>query len=261
MNKQFCLLFISPIFYYSCLSQGTGDTSLYLFFETNSFELDTQQSNRIKDFVSSYPAITKISGYADTVGTSTYNLALSRSRAFSIYAIIKSYTDVPDTNIVAYYGESIEFSELSMNRFVQVQAIKPPSQIPKNTKAPDNSDNTREINLENLYFLPDKPVLSQESVPYIEELANQLKAFPAGNFEIVGHVNYQSRLDSTHLRDLYELSKLRAKAVYDYLVEFGIPATQITYKGVGNSQPVFASPKNDSEKKKNMRVQVIIRMK
>ena len=35
-----------------------------------------------------------------------------------------------------------------------------------------------------------------------------------------------------------KLSEQRAKAVYDYLVQHGVPAERLTYKGYGQSQPV-----------------------
>jgi len=52
--------------------------------------------------------------------------------------------------------------------------------------------------------------------------------------------------------------QLDAKAVYQYLIDFGIPATKISYRGVGNSQPIIVSPKNDEERRRNMRVEVFI---
>jgi outer membrane protein OmpA-like peptidoglycan-associated protein len=100
--------------------------------------------------------------------------------------------------------------------------------------------------------------VTEESIPSLQELAQQLKAYPSAIFEIVGHINYQSRYDSTHLGDLYQLSTKRAKVVYEYLLEYGIASSRIRYKGVGNSQPAIASPKNDGERMKNMRVQIIV---
>jgi len=35
----------------------------------------------------------------------------------------------------------------------------------------------------------------------------------------------------------------------------------MTFKGVGNSQMVFKNPKNDEEKRKNMRVEILIACK
>ncbi|HVG13586.1 MAG TPA: OmpA family protein, partial [Chitinophagaceae bacterium] len=119
-------------------------------------------------------------------------------------------------------------------------------------------DTVSNIYLDHVYFLPDKPVITYESLTDIEELAKNLKTYTTETFEIIGHINYQSRFDSTHLTDLYQLSELRAKAVYESLVESGIPKSRMTYRGVGNAQPVYPSPENDDQRKKNMRVQVII---
>lgn len=257
MLKQLYSPVLFFIFSLNCFSQVSQDTCVDVFFKINSFKLETQQNNKLKSFISLCPKVTQIIGFTDTTGKANYNLTLSGQRALIVYDVIREYSDSPD-EIVTYYGESQALPELWMNRRVQIHAHKPELQTTIANRSIKVGDTMRKIDLDNLYFIPDKPILSQESVPYIEELAKQLKASPGRVFQIVGHINYQSRFDSTHLRDLYELSKLRAKAVYEYLLEFGIPADRMSYKGVGNSQPVFAAPKNDEEKRKNMRVQVII---
>src|SRR5438105_275937 len=98
-----------------------------------------------------------------------------------------------------------------------------------------------------------------KSLLYVDELARMLKTnFKMENFEIIGHVNYQSTKDSSQLQDLYYLSERRAKAIYNLLAEKGISPERMRYKGVGNSQPLFPQPANDEERKKNMRVQIVI---
>ena len=243
---------------FCCVSQPNQDTCIDVFFKVNSFKLETQQYNKIRTFIGLHPDVTRLIGFADTTGTAKYNLALSRQRAIAVYETIKSDFDSSDSRIVTYYGESQSFSGLWMNRRVQICAHKPESPIMTPNTSTKVGDTVQKIELDKLYFLPDKPILSQESVPYIEDLAKQLKAFPFGSFQIVGHINYQSRFDSTHLRDLYEFSRLREQAVYQYLIDFDIPATRISYKGVANSQPVIIYPKNDEERMRNMRVEVFI---
>jgi outer membrane protein OmpA-like peptidoglycan-associated protein len=258
MVKQLYLLTSFFVVPFCCVSQQSQDTCINVFFKINSFKLENQQHNQIRTFIRLYPNVTQIIGFADTTGKANHNLVLSQQRAFAVYNVFNGDFDSSDSKIVTYYGESQDLSELRMNRRVQICAHKPASlTITPNTSA-KVGDTVLKIELNNLYFLPDKPILSQESLPYIEDAAKKLKAYPAGFFHIVGHINYQSRFDSSHLQDLYELSALRAKAVYEYLIEFGIPANKMSYKGVGNSQPVIVSPKSDEERKRNMRVQIFI---
>ena len=200
---------------------------------------------------------------------------MSKKRAFAVYKAVKERRSSVKTTIVSYYGGTNTLPGLEMNRRVQLHAHKAVFQskekdtISQTSEPPlgnldpghEEHDTLRVINLQNLYFYPDRAILTNESVPYLQELAEQLKAYPSATFDIVGHINYQSRLDSTHLKDLYRLSEQRAKAVYDYLAEHGIPPAKMKYKGVGNSQPLIAAPRNDDERRKNMRVQVIIMKK
>ncbi|MFL5787234.1 MAG: OmpA family protein, partial [Flavisolibacter sp.] len=143
--------------------------------------------------------------------------------------------------------------DLAKNRKVEIVASIP---IP----AAISSDNKiiNSFNLDNIYFLPDRAIVTDESIPYINELANRLKTYKTEYFEIIGHVNYQSKKDSSQLQDLYLLSERRAKKIYDMLIEKGIPSSRMTYKGVGNSQPIYPNPINEDEKRKNMRLEVII---
>jgi outer membrane protein OmpA-like peptidoglycan-associated protein len=46
--------------------------------------------------------------------------------------------------------------------------------------------------------------------------------------------------------------------IKDLLVENGIPVDHIKHRGVGNTQPIYPDPTNDEERKKNMRVEVIV---
>ena len=270
--KAFNIMFISTLICFNCFSQNSVDSSINILFKTNRFDLNTRQLETIQDFLLAFPDVTSIQGYADTTGPVTYNLALSKKRAFAVYKVVKERSSSVKTTIVNYYGGSNTLPGLEMNRRVELCAHKSASQSKEKDAISQRNDTTlvtvdpvyerrdtlRVINLQDLYFYPDRAILTNESFPYLQELAEQLKAYPSATFDIIGHINYQSRLDSTHLKDLYRLSEQRAKAVYDYLTEHGIPAAKMKYKGVGNSQPLIAAPRNDDERRKNMRVQVII---
>jgi len=184
---------------------------------------------------------------------------LSKKRAFAAYKVLSARTDLLDKNMMTFKGESTEEPELWKNRRVQIIAYQNSATEIKKNLTVDTQAVIRSFDLPYIYFVPDQAVVTQESVPYIKELAEILKTYKTETFEIVGHINYQSRFDSTHLTDLYQLSERRAKTIYDYLESYGIQPSRMIFKKVGNSQPIYRSPIDDEQRKRNMRVQIIIR--
>lgn len=106
--------------------------------------------------------------------------------------------------------------------------------------------------------MPDRPIITPESINSIPQLIQKIKSYKDAHFDIIGHVNYQSNRDYGFLQELYKLSEARAKVIYDILAENGISESFLKFRGVGNSQPLIKVPKNDQEKMKNMRVQIIV---
>ena len=76
--------------------------------------------------------------------------------------------------------------------------------------------------------------------------------------EIQGHMNCpRSRpLNIYQKRYNHELSHKRAKTIYRYLINGGIPVDQLTFKGMSNSNMIYPEPKNEQEADKNKRVEV-----
>lgn len=267
VRKFIPLLIINCISCLGIFAQGGQDTSVNFYFVINGTRLDIHQLKMLKDFASNYH-IKTIKGYADTTGEKNYNLALSRKRAYSVYAVLSKNRDSTNKVDLFSLGENDEKPELWENRRVEVigTAIRGNVSGPGIPERDPTSDTTgkvsrvlRDFNLEYVYFIPDQAVITQESWASLQELAAILKTYQTETFEIVGHINYQSRFDSTHLTDIYDLSKRRAKLVYDFLVGQGIQPSRMTYRGVGNSEPIYPRPVNDEERRKNMRVQIIIK--
>jgi outer membrane protein OmpA-like peptidoglycan-associated protein len=55
-----------------------------------------------------------------------------------------------------------------------------------------------------------------------------------------------------------KLSKDRAKAVNDYLINKGIDASRLSYKGYGNSKMIYKNPMNEKQNEENRRVEIKI---
>lgn len=87
--------------------------------------------------------------------------------------------------------------------------------------------------LKNIFFDTDNYELKPESYIELEKLTALLRSNPSLRIEISGHTD---RIGSEAHN--MELSKNRAKAVYDYLVNQGISPGRMTYAGYGFSRPV-----------------------
>lgn len=93
--------------------------------------------------------------------------------------------------------------------------------------------------LKNVFFETDQYALKDESRVELDRLAQLLAKNKALCIEIGGHTDNEGT--ALHNKDL---SLNRAKAVFNYLVNAGVNAQRMTYKGYGESVPV--SP-NDTE--------------
>ena len=96
------------------------------------------------------------------------------------------------------------------------------------------------IVLNNIFFDTDAYSLKDESEVELNTLVNFMRNNAMLKVEIEGHTdNVGTETHNTML------STNRAKAVYDFLVDNGIDANRMTYKGFGASQPIAT---NDTEK-------------
>jgi outer membrane protein OmpA-like peptidoglycan-associated protein len=100
---------------------------------------------------------------------------------------------------------------------------------------PDPCDQT--IRLRGVNFDFDKSAIRPDAAVILDEAANQLgdalRECPSRSVVIEGHTDAIGT-------DAYNqaLSMRRAQSVYDYLVEHGVPASELSKKGYGESRPV-----------------------
>lgn len=109
--------------------------------------------------------------------------------------------------------------------------------------------NAKEI-LNNIFFDTAQWELKAESTVELDKLVALLKANPNLPLEISGHTDDVGK-DTDNLL----LSKKRAKAVADYLIQRGINATQIRSEGYGETLP-FLPNISEENRKLNRRIEV-----
>jgi flagellar motor protein MotB len=108
------------------------------------------------------------------------------------------------------------------------------------------------IVLKNLFFDTDKYELKPESESELNRLHEFLVNNPTIIIEISGHTDNVG--SSAHNQTL---SQNRSKAVYNYLIDKGIDASKLSFKGYGDTHPIAS---NDTEigRAKNRRTEFII---
>ena len=90
--------------------------------------------------------------------------------------------------------------------------------------------------LENIYFDLASYELTQNSQSELDIVAGFLVENQV-NIQIEGHTDQTGNPQYNQV-----LSEQRAKAVYDFLIESGIPSEQLTFKGLGATRPVELDP-------------------
>jgi len=85
-----------------------------------------------------------------------------------------------------------------------------------------------------------------------------MKENPTVKIEIEGHVNNQVLMDDSNDKFNQELSEMRAKAVYNYLISNGISSDRLRWIGYGSRRMLYPQAKNEYEEQQNRRVEVKI---
>lgn len=108
------------------------------------------------------------------------------------------------------------------------------------------------ITLHNILFNTDESVLLPQSYHDLHSLIELLNAHPTIKIELRGHTDNQGTAE--HNR---RLSDDRAKAVATYLIEHGIDARRLTWKGFGKNKPIDTNETPEG-RRNNRRVEYII---
>lgn len=106
--------------------------------------------------------------------------------------------------------------------------------------------------LKNIFFDTNKYELLPSSITELATLVELMKDNPGLNIEIQG---YTDDVGNAELN--LQLSKNRAKAVYDYLIGKGIKLERLDYKGFGKTKAV-ASNTTEEGRRKNRRTSFVI---
>lgn len=112
--------------------------------------------------------------------------------------------------------------------------------------------------LRNVNFYGDRHVPLPCSFFELERLAKLMLAHPGLQIEIQGYVCCMPETMDGYDADTRKpaLSAQRAKFVYKYLIDKGISASRMSYKGFGGSHKLYPEESNERERELNRRVEI-----
>lgn len=124
-----------------------------------------------------------------------------------------------------------------------------------NNAPSDGSENIRQddiYRMDEIYFETNSSYLKKESYDQLNKLLEILKANPEMKIMVLGHTDYVAS-DSYNMW----LSGRRSRRVADYLIDNGIPASNVSSMGFGKQSPV-ADNNTDEGRALNRRVEIRI---
>lgn len=240
----------------------------------------------------------ELAGHTDSVGSNEYNDALSLRRTDAVKKYLDD-RGLESSNVVKEEGlgkrqplnHNLTDNERFLNRRVVVNVTIPGRSVLKmpvpevnmpEVKAPDKkpplidtpakrtitaivADTATKAGtkfvLRDLIFIGGRHYLVPESVPVIQELLAVMNNNPKLEISIEGHVCcIPGNNDGVDLDiGTANLSEMRAKTVYDYLIRNGIAAKRLSYKGFGHRFPIRPYPEaNVEDMNTNRRVEIKI---
>jgi len=291
MKKIFIALCLIINFTHSVKSQYISKIDTFkLFFEIDVDQISSQQADVIKQEIQSKDSIVSIQilAYADYLYQKNYNQKLSERRASAVEQVVLKVNTSQETIRVFAKGRQDERSisetignsynrrcdiiinSLSINDISEI-TIDTVFKVKEKISVEENETSSKfqelsvgdKFVIPNLLFYGSEHFVIPKSKKKLQEIYEALKANPAVNIEIHGHVCCvdEDKDAWDRLLEVARLSETRAEYVYEYLVKKGIDKIRLSHKGFGASQKLFPKEKNSDQKQKNRRIEILITKK
>jgi outer membrane protein OmpA-like peptidoglycan-associated protein len=252
------------------LTHSQNDT-IALYYDIGIYKLDSTNYSKIQSKLNRLNDNEKyqvqIISSCDFLGSNSSNLLLSSQRAITVRNLLITKKNVTITSIT-YKG----VGEIPSKGFVKnddgipnhrrtLLIFKDEMDVVLDHIADSKSGDI--FILKNIIFDPGRHLLKKESIPIIRKLLKVLQDNPKLEIELSGHVccgKNPTELIDGYDKDTktYDLSKNRAKHIYNYLILKKVDSSRLTYKGFGFQKPLIFPEKTEKEKKMNRRVEVKI---
>jgi outer membrane protein OmpA-like peptidoglycan-associated protein len=198
-------------------------------------------------------------GHTDSTGGDVYNDRLSITRAKNVKDLLQQLLPSDSVQIdCSGVGRSVPVHGIdSLNRTVEIHFSFEQTMPLRAYKAEAIKTIDTVFALPLISFVEDRPILTGAALMALPSYIALLKHFASDSLEVTGYYNFDGpALDSTDPR--YRLSALRAKVVYDYLIDNGFDASRLSWQGKGNGRMVVSHPQTEEEMRQNIRVEITI---
>ncbi|WP_028890168.1 OmpA family protein [Tenacibaculum ovolyticum] len=240
------------IIFISTTVHSQKNNTYKIFFDFNEFDVDLLQTRKIdsiKDKYNSKKVVLNLVGYADELGSSNYNLILSKKRVNAVKKLFKGYKVLNSKAGGELRGVTYN------NRKVLIEVIQGIDEKRINNFAKLKLGD--EVVLKNVLFLPGTNSFEKSSAKSLVELYLFLIENSKVRIKITGHIccpkTDNPKTDAYNsLTGKRNLSEARAKKVFKYLIDKGIRKNRLYYKGMAYRKPL------GREDKYNRRVEVQI---
>ena len=279
--KALCVFCCTTLIAFS--AYGRSIDTFKVYFALN----DSKINRQIKDYIDHlvfkdlliHGQKLIVLGYADYVGDNVYNDKLSATRAKNVqdYLITTGF-DLNDIKICIGKGK-INRTNISgkdgyePDRKVEIiidhaaQEGSKESRIAAAKKKDSTLIRTSAIKVNavyplNILFENGSSFVLPKSTVQLQLLYNFMVKNPTVRIQVEGHIcclgGPGSKGDGEDANGGGPLSWNRAKFIYKYLLDHGIKAERVQYKGFGGSRPLINPEVTEEDKEKNRRVEIRI---
>lgn len=225
-----------------------------VYFDFDVHQTNSDSNQKLTDWIakSKDVEVERIYAFCDSVGSHEYNDKLAVRRLNSVLKTLRENKIRLSKQIETKgFGKRFEQSKIQdENRKVEIYFKKKEEKLSDKIAQLKVGDKLR---LRNLNFYNRSGIVVPKSRPVLAELLEIMQENPKLKIEIQGHICCQEKFD------VEDISTLRCKTVYNYLIENGISVSRLSYKGFGSSQPIYKIPEqNEFERDENRRVEILI---
>jgi len=251
MKKLFVTLMLTSL--YSIAVKAQEKHSVY--FDTGKDTLNNVFSAELQHWIDWHKSVNviKIQGYADGVGKTDANDGLSIRRANYIAEKLKTNGITLDEKLeIKGLGEIGKDKDDAQSRKVIIYFEKQKPVVNQFEQQILKAKVGKKIPLHKLAFERNSGRALPGSTTLLNKLVTIMQTNPNLKIDIQGHI-------CCNADDPKNLGLLRAKTVYNHLINAGIDKSRVSYQSFGGSRPIYPIPeKNAVQAETNRRVEIEI---